>query len=183
MSKHPTHTHTHAGKKNLPFYSITDEIERWEKCEEAVFDKHAAATDKLQTARLNRENQSEDFMDHIEPDQREYLDQFTFDEIDPEIIKRISKMDVEIPLLRQTMSIASHFNKQAAKLADNTKLELAHKVRENSRIVPLDADRRTLGLFEDTGTKRKEDEIQNVELSFRLLAGSSKEDMSMDLDD
>lgn len=139
-------------------------------------DKLATAKSQLEAREATGNSTSsvmeDDFMDHLEPSQREHLDGL-FDveknEAATLLTENLSTMAMEMTQLRQTLSVASHMNRQATTLADHSKVALAHKVQAISRVVPLDADQRHLGLFEDTEENRKQDEFRNIESALRLL--------------
>jgi hypothetical protein len=118
-------------------------------------------------------DQSKDFWESIEPDQREYLKKLLVLEREPQIGELTTNIHADIARYRQILHIVTEFNEHCGKLVKKTKCELAHILKENSRVVPINKDERTLGLFEDTEAKRKEHEIRNVEHVFKLLSRST----------
>ncbi|KAI9250381.1 hypothetical protein EDC94DRAFT_623130 [Helicostylum pulchrum] len=152
--------------------SIKSEIKEWKRGADKVYDHHALTVDKV-AALASKGFQTQDnqtFIDDLEPDQQNFVNEFLDTEPEHRISEVVSTMDAEVNQFRLVLETANQFNIKSAKVAKRELSRLAHIINENTRLVPIDTDDNEIGLFQDSEQKRKESEHKNSENMFRLLS-------------
>jgi Mg/Co/Ni transporter MgtE len=132
-------------------------------------DRHAEALEKPENNNFVVEY-DESFIDELEPGQREFVKNFLEEEPEYNISDEVADMPKEISQLLQLLVRVDQVQRQAGEMIGEYNTEIAHKVRERSRIIPIDSDDQVLGLFEDTEEERRQSEFQNAHNILRLLS-------------
>lgn len=131
-----------------------------------MYDLHSIMVDRLHKLKENYEpepDQDNSFMKHIGKDQREYLKKL-LSHYDQELyLKPYYELHYQVSAFRKTLNVITALDKRIQNVADGLKEEFALALHENSRIVPIDADKKHIGLFGNHKVKRKKNEAQNIE--------------------
>lgn len=144
-------------------------MKAWQACAEKLFDEHAIAMDRVKAQRSNDfcAPYRLDFMDDIDPEQREFV-QRMHNKPEHKISDIIADMNSDVTNFRQILNTANQFVNESDTFIKKFKKELLEKIEEESRMIPIDADIRVLGPNENTKERRKQDELRNLETLIRL---------------
>ncbi|KAI9483391.1 MAG: hypothetical protein EXX96DRAFT_140916 [Benjaminiella poitrasii] len=152
--------------------AFQDESEDWKICSGKVYQLHADAKDDNLT-----QNDTQLEYDQIDLDDTELLDneqqEFLNTYCDKDIVNYPSidtRIDLGTTQMRQVLNTTNQFILQTRQRSTYILSELAHKVKESSRIVPIEQDESVSQVFENTEERRKESEKRNVLDILRLLS-------------
>lgn len=165
----------------LLLISFKKELAEWQSSADKVFEFHAETMDRI-AALKSKEfsiDYDQDFMNDIEPDQREFVTDFLKAEPEHKISDVIADMNSDVTQFRQTLNTSNQFLIESDELLQKYNSELAHKAAESTRIIPIDTDQGIIGL---NTHKKREDELSNIHTLLRLFSRQSSSEENMDID-
>jgi hypothetical protein len=149
------------------------ELDQWNRCETKVYNYHASTMDAIgdQEANEFKVEYDDRFINELDSEQQKFvLEILKSTSENTSTCNIVSNLDAEVTQFRQVLHTADQFQIQVGQLTSKYTAELAYKLHDKARIIPIDADKRTLGLFEDTKEKRRENELRNAQDILRLIS-------------